>query len=127
MTTDITNHRLLVVEDDGLIRLELVDTLEEMGYAVIDAANADEALRVLEGNEDISAVLTDIDMPGSVNGLGLANIVYERWPPLKVVVISGRYSPSDGMMPPGAKFVTKPVSERMIEQALTEVGISLSA
>lgn len=124
--THSTHHRLLVVEDDGLIRLELVDTLEEMGYAVVDAANADEALRVLEGNADISAVLTDIDMPGSMNGLGLANVVHKRWPPLKVVVISGRYSPSDGMMPPGAKFVTKPVSERTIEQALTEIGISLS-
>lgn len=124
--THSTHHRLLVVEDDGLIRIELVDTLEEMGYAVVDAANADEALRVLEGNADISAVLTDIDMPGSMNGLGLANIVHKRWPPLKVVVISGRYSPSDGMMPPGAKFVTKPVSERTIEQALTEIGISLS-
>jgi len=118
------HHRILVVEDDGLIRLDLIDTLEDMGFHVLDAANADEAIRVLEGNADIAAVLTDIDMPGSINGLGLANLVHERWPPLKVVVISGRYNPSEGVMPPGAKFVTKPVSERSIQHVLHEVGIS---
>ncbi len=123
--TSAFNPCLLVVEDDGLIRLDLVDTLMDMGYRVVDAANADEAIRVLEQTDGISAVLTDIDMPGSINGLGLANVIHQRWPPMKVVVISGRYNPSDGILPPGAKFLSKPVSERLISRTLEEIGVAI--
>jgi len=123
--TSAFNPCLLVVEDDGLIRLDLVDTLMDMGYRVVDAANADEAIRVLEQTDGISAVLTDIDMPGSINGLGLANVIHQRWPPMKVVVISGRYNPSDGILPPGAKFLSKPVSESLISRTLEEIGVAI--
>jgi DNA-binding NtrC family response regulator len=122
--TDAFNACLLVVEDDGLIRLDLVDTLEEMGFRVLDAANADEALKVLEATNDVVAVLTDIDMPGSIDGIGLARAVQERWPPMKVIVISGRYDPEAGVLPPGAKFITKPVTETIMRQTLRDIGIA---
>jgi DNA-binding NtrC family response regulator len=115
---------LLVVEDDGLIRLDLVDTLEDMGFRVLNAKNADEALEVLEATDEVVAVLTDIDMPGSINGIGLAKAVHERWPPLKVIVVSGRYDPAAGVLPPGAKFLTKPVTETVINQILREIGVA---
>jgi CheY-like chemotaxis protein len=115
--------RLLVVEDDGLIRMDLVDMLSDRGYSVEEATTADEALVVLEADLEFAAVLTDIDMPGSINGLGLANIAHERWPTMKILVISGRYSPSAGVLPPGAKFLSKPIAEHVIEQTLGELGL----
>lgn len=115
---------LLVVEDDGLIRLDLIYTLEDLGYRTLEASSADEAIAILTSTDDISAVLTDIDMPGSMDGIGLAHAVHERWSPLKVVVISGRYTPMDGVLPPEAKFITKPISERMIARTLQDIGIS---
>lgn len=115
---------LLVVEDDGLIRLDLVDTLEDLGFRVVEASNADDALKLIETTAGIAAVLTDIDMPGSMDGVGLANLVHDRWPPLKLVVISGRYNPSVGVLPPGARFLTKPISDVMIGTTLKEIGVA---
>ncbi|KQO75636.1 response regulator [Rhizobium sp. Leaf262] len=115
--------RLLIVEDDGLIRLDLVDMVSDLGFTVQEASTADEAVEVLETEEPIQAILTDIDMPGSINGLGLANVAHRRWPDIRVVVISGRYNPAEGVLPPGAIFLTKPVSPDLIEKALADVGL----
>ncbi|MDO9414671.1 response regulator [Pararhizobium sp.] len=114
---------LLVVEDDGLIRLDLVYTLEDMGYGVLEAANADEAIKTLEKSPNIVAVLTDIDMPGPINGLTLAKIVHDDWAHCKVLVISGRYHPSEHVLPPGARFLTKPISDTLLGRVLAEAGI----
>lgn len=115
--------RLLIVEDDGLIRLDLVDMVSDLGFTVQEASTADEAVEVLETEEPIQAILTDIDMPGSINGLGLANVAHRRWPDIRVVVISGRYNPAEGVLPPGAIFLTKPVSPDLIEKALADVDL----
>ena len=115
---------LLIVEDDGLIRLDLVDMVTDLGFSTLEASTADQALQMLEANAStIHAILTDIDMPGSINGLGLANVAHRRWPDMKVVVISGRYSPAEGVLPPGAVFLTKPVSPEHIEKALSDIGL----
>ena len=115
---------LLIVEDDGLIRLDLVDMVTDLGFSTLEASTADQALQMLESNAStIHAILTDIDMPGSINGLGLANVAHRRWPDMKVVVISGRYSPAEGVLPPGAVFLTKPVSPEHIEKALLDIGL----
>ncbi|TDK31237.1 response regulator [Rhizobium deserti] len=116
--------RLLVVEDDGLIRLDLVDMLSDQGYVVDEASTADEALLVLGETGGFEAVLTDIDMPGTMSGLGLANLAFERWPSMKIVVISGRYNPAAGVLPPGARFLAKPLSEPLLQRTLTEVGVA---
>ena len=73
--------KILVVDDEPLIRLGLVSMVEEAGFAVLEAANADEAIRVIERTSDVALVITDVDMPGSMDGVRLAHFVRERWPP----------------------------------------------
>lgn len=114
---------LLIVEDDGLIRLDLVDMVTDLGFSTLEAPTADRALQMLEASTPIHAILTDIDMPGSINGLGLANVAHRRWPDIKVIVISGRYNPAEGVLPPGAVFLTKPVSPEHLEKALSDIGL----
>lgn len=119
----MTSTRLLVVEDDGLIRMDIVDMLLDAGYQVFEAANADQALDVLEQEPAICALLTDIDMPGSINGIRLAHRVKEQRPHCKIVVISGRYSPSQGILPDEAVYLSKPISGDELENALFQMNI----
>jgi CheY-like chemotaxis protein len=87
---------VLLVEDEALVRMLGVDVLEEAGYRVIEAANADVALKVLEADPDAIAILvTDVHMPGSMDGEGLARIVDQRWPWIRVIITSGQARLSD--------------------------------
>ena len=101
---------VLVVEDDWLLRLVAVEILEEAGFVALDAANADEAIVMLERREDIAAIITDVDMPGTMNGLKLAHAVRRRWPPIKIIVVSGKAHVSDAELPSDARFLSKPYS-----------------
>ena len=101
---------VLVVEDDWLLRLIAVEILEEAGFVALEAANADEAIVMLEQRMDIEAVLTDVDMPGTMNGLKLAHAVRHRWPPIKIIIVSGKTHLSDADLPSGARFLAKPYS-----------------
>ena len=80
---------ILVVEDEGLVRMAAADDLVEAGFKVIEAANADQAIQMLEAHPEITILFTDIDMPGSMDGPKLAAAVRDRWPPLKIIVTSG--------------------------------------
>jgi CheY-like chemotaxis protein len=99
---------VLIVEDQALVRAGAVDLVEEAGFEAIEAANADEAIRILESRSDIRVVFTDIDMPGSMDGLKLAHAVRNRWPPIKLVVTSGQSLRADKDLPKGGRFVGKP-------------------
>lgn len=112
---------VLVVEDDGLIRLDLADTLSDAGYDVLEAANADQAMAILQRRNDIKMLLTDIDMPGSMNGIQLAAVTAMWWPDCAIVVISGRYTPVKGVLPSGARFIAKPVSEKLLHSVLSQI------
>ena len=92
----------LVVEDDALVRFDLAQTLEAEGYKTFEAAGAAEAITILKANPEISVVFTDIQMPGTMDGLALSRYVRERWPPTIIVVSSGRCSPTKGEMASGA-------------------------
>ena len=93
---------VLVVEDDTLVRLFTSDFLDEAGFKVFEAVNADEALTVLSARPDVQAVLTDIEMSGSMNGIALAKVVRERWPGVRIVLNSGRSNPGpDDHLPDG--------------------------
>ncbi len=111
--------KILVVEDEPLIRLGLASTIEDAGYEVIEAANADQAIAALERAADVRLVLTDVDMPGSMDGIRLAQYVSKRWPPIRLVVISGKVGVTPGQLPEGARFISKPYQEpallRMVE------------
>src|ERR1700709_1382833 len=97
---------VLIVEDDSLINLMATDELKRAGYEVISAFNADEAIAILECRGDIRLIFTDIDMPGSMDGLKLAAAGRQRWPPVRIVITGGMWPPSE--LPEGAVFIPKP-------------------
>jgi CheY-like chemotaxis protein len=99
---------VLVVEDEDLVRRMAVDTLEDEGFTLVEAATADEALALLEVRDDIAILFTDIEMPGSMNGLELASQVAVRWPHIRLVLTSGRVRLSNQAVPDHGKFVAKP-------------------
>src|ERR1700677_4926518 len=99
---------VLIVEDEFLLRANAVDFFEGAGFIVYDASNADEAIALLELHDDIRVVFTDINMPGSMDGLKLAHYVRGRWPPVKLILTSGLARPKDTDLPAGSGFFGKP-------------------
>lgn len=105
---------VLLVEDEPLIRLFIAELLEEAGFRVIEAANAAEALILLEAGLNVDVLLTDVDMPIGCNGFELAKKVHESWPKAEILIMSGRQWPADGDLPPGAAFLAKPCPNEAI-------------
>src|ERR1700720_1217175 len=106
-------HRLvLIVEDEALVRMTAVDMIEEAGFEILEAANADEAILLLEARRDITVLFTDIEMPGSMDGLQLAQAVRGRWPPIKIIATSGRCVVRDGDLPSGGLFLANLTARR---------------
>ena len=97
---------VLIVEDEFLIRDMLREELEDAGYQVVLASDADHAIRLLEARQDIHLVFTDINMPGSMDGLKLATFVNDRWPPVHIIVTTGRAKPLS--LPANVLFIPKP-------------------
>jgi two-component system, response regulator PdtaR len=110
MTSEIPRSRpaILVVEDDALLRMHAVAIVEDAGFDAIEAANADEAIAVLEQRDDITLLFTDIQMPGSMDGLKLAHAVRNRWPPIKIIVVSGQMQVTQNDLPENSRFFGKP-------------------
>jgi CheY-like chemotaxis protein len=111
----------LVVEDDALVRFDLAQTLEAEGYKTFEAADAAEAIAILETKPEIRVVFTDIQIPGTMDGLELARYVRLRWPPTIIVVCSGRCSPTKGEMASGALFVAKPYVPEVLTKVLYDI------
>jgi two-component system, response regulator PdtaR len=109
---------VLVVEDEFLIRMQTVALIEQAGYTVLEACNADEAIAVLEMREDIRVVVTDIEMPGSMDGVKLARAIRDRWPPVELIVTSGRHRVAANELPPRAKFMPKPYAPDVLVRAI---------
>ena len=99
---------VLVVEDEPITRMDVVGQLEEDGFKVFEAPNADRAIKILEANPAIRILFTDVDMPGSMDGLKLAAAVRDRWPPIKIVVASGLRKISIDTLPDDSRFFSKP-------------------
>ena len=100
---------VLLAEDEALVRMMAADVLrEDGGFKVVEVVNADEALTVLEATADIRALVTDVEMPGSLNGFTLARVVKQAWPHISIVVTSGRMAPGPKELPLGALFIPKP-------------------
>lgn len=117
----LARHVILIVEDEVLIRMNTADLVHDLGFDSIEAANADQAIAFLEDAPEIAVVFTDIQMPGSLDGLRLAAVVRERWPPVKLLITSGQVNPSAGELPLGAKFISKPYHPRQLETALRDL------
>ncbi|SCY92608.1 response regulator [Microvirga guangxiensis] len=100
---------VLLVEDEALVRMTAADVLrEDGGFKVVEVVNADEALTVLEATADVRALVTDVEMPGSLDGFTLARVVKQAWPHIGIVVTSGRMAPEPKVLPSGAMFIPKP-------------------
>jgi CheY-like chemotaxis protein len=112
-------HTVLVVDDEPLLRFELVDMLEEKGFTVLDASDADEAIECMAAHPEIGAVLTDIEMPGSMDGIKLVHYIRNRWPPTALFVISARKPSDDQVLPEHTGFYGKPLDSRRLLRDLS--------
>jgi CheY-like chemotaxis protein len=112
---------VLIVEDDFLLRMDAADMIKAAGFEVIEAGNADQAIEVLEARPDITVVFTDIQMPGSMDGLKLAQAVRGRWPPIKIIATSGRLHVDEVDLPEGGRFLPKPYSHAQVTRVLREL------
>jgi two-component system, response regulator PdtaR len=108
MTAKRSQPVVLVVEDDYLIRMSAAQTVADAGFGVVEAGNADEAIAILEARTDVRVMFSDIDMPGSMDGLKLAKAVRGRWPPIEVILTSGKYHPEEDGLPARGHFIPKP-------------------
>ncbi|MGH6745355.1 response regulator receiver domain-containing protein [Novosphingobium sp. PhB55] len=113
--------KVLLVEDEALIRVIGTDALEEAGYDVLEAGSADEALEILEAYSEVLVLFTDIRMPGSLNGLELARIVHERWPKMKLLLTSGDTWPSENEIPDDGRFLPKPYRVETLRREIDEM------
>jgi CheY-like chemotaxis protein len=122
--SDLTAKRpvVLIVEDDFLIRMNAAEMIAQAGFDVVEAASADEAILVLEERFDITVVFTDIQMPGSMDGLKLAAAIRGRWPPIKIVATSGLANVRQDDLPEGGRFLPKPYSPEQIVRTLRELA-----
>jgi len=112
---------VLLVEDNPLLRFFASDLLDDAGFEVIETGSADEALMWLDVRDDVRAIVTDIHMPGPLNGLELAHLVHRRWPGILVLVVSGVARPNAAELPEGGRFVAKPYGESTILHHLREM------
>jgi len=117
MADNSVETTVLIVEDEVFIRMIGVDMLEDSGFRVLEAKNADEALEILKNGADVEVLFTDIRMPGKMDGLELAEFVHARWPEIKLLITSGHCRLSDDEVPDGGRFVAKPYKlETVVEQ-----------
>jgi CheY-like chemotaxis protein len=116
---------VLLVEDEQLLRMDAVEMIRSAGFDVVEAENADDAIEILEVRRDISVVFTDIQMPGSMDGLKLARAVRGRWPPIKIVATSGLVDVGEKDLPEGGRFLAKPYrSEQLADMVRELIGAS---
>lgn len=112
---------VLVVEDEYQIRIDTASSLETEGFVVFEAENAAEAIHCLELHNEIRLIFTDVNMPGSMDGLALAHYVRGRWPPVKIIVTSGYARLRDDDLPKGALFVEKPYYSKNIANKMSQL------
>jgi two-component sensor histidine kinase len=113
--------KVLVVEDEMMLRMRAVDIVEDAGFIPIEAVNADEALAILESRSDIDLLFTDIQMPGSMDGLKLAHAVHERWPSIKIILVSGKLTPTEAEKPIHSRFFGKPLEVKQMILEMQEM------
>lgn len=112
---------VLIVEDSTIIRMGAVDLVLSAGYEALEACDADEAIRILEQRTDIDIVFTDIDMPGTMDGLKLSHYIRKRWPPVKLIVASGADVLEESSLPAGSRFFSKPYDDLSITREMARL------
>jgi two-component sensor histidine kinase/DNA-binding response OmpR family regulator len=126
---------VLVVEDEFMLRMRAVDIVQDAGFVAVEAIGADEAIAILEARDDISMLFTDIQMPGSMDGLKLAHVTHTRWPHIKIILVSAQIAITDADKPEDSRFFPKPLEiqqmilelQEMIDEIAQNLPPSLSA
>lgn len=113
---------VLVVEDEPLLRMMAVDLVEDAGFEAVEAANAVDAVDILERRTDIRVVFTDVDMPRGMDGLRLAVLIRDRWPPIEIIVTSGKVAPGMDRLPDRAVFFAKPYRTDQVTDTLRRLA-----
>ena len=114
---------ILIVEDEMMLRMRAVDMVEDAGYTPVEAVDADGAVAILESRSDIALMVTDIQMPGSMDGLRLAHAVHKRWPPIKIILVSGQLKLANIDIPADSRFFGKPLeAKKMIAEMQSMIG-----
>ena len=112
---------VLVVEDQTIILLSALDLVSRAGFEAVGAKSADQAIRILEARPDIRLVFTDVEMPGTMDGLKLAHYVRDRWPPIHLIVVSGKAIMEESRLPANTRFFSKPYNDNSIVEELTKL------
>jgi DNA-binding NtrC family response regulator len=110
---------VLIVQREGVVALELAARLADMGLTVLQAADADEAVALLDDHSEIKLLVTDVRMAGSVDGIRLAHHVRERWPPVKIIITSGMMGTAASDLPPGTIILPKPYGPEAVANAVS--------
>lgn len=118
---------VLVVEDSPLILMSALDLVTAAGFEAVGAQNSDEAISILEARTDIRLVFTDIEMPGTMDGVKLARYIRDRWPPIHLIVASGRSILEESQLPAGSRFFAKPYDENLIVEEMTRMLAAIEA
>jgi len=128
MKQDTAIRTILMVEDEPLVRFVGVLALSEAGYKVLEAANAEQALRVLDSGAAIDLLFTDVEMPGALDGKGLARCVHDQWPDIRIAITSGCGDHAKDARRLGGFFIAKPyAAEKLVELVQTERSTSIAA
>jgi CheY-like chemotaxis protein len=126
MTGVMTNKPapvILIVEDDPLLRMLAVEFVNAAGFETLEACDADQAIAILESSSRITVLFTDINMPGSMDGLELASVVSSRWPAMEILIASGHVRLRQADLPPNGRFLGKPyLAPAMIAELHSLVG-----
>ena len=117
---------ILVVEDNPIVRMSAMHFVADAGFEALEARNADEAIGILEARADIHLVFTDVEMPGAIDGLKLAHYIRDRWPPVRLIVASGKVILEDSHLPLGARFFPKPYDEGTLVAAMSDLLVGAS-
>lgn len=116
---------VLVVEVEILVRMDMAMSIEDSGFIVFEASNADEAIEILNAHAEIRLMFTDVDMPGSMDGLKLAAAVRDRWPPVKIILTSGHRQLSNDLLPVEGRFFSKPYDAAKVIDSIREMVASV--
>jgi CheY-like chemotaxis protein len=112
---------ILIVEDEALVRALGVGIFADAGFRVIEAMNSDEALELLEADSEVQLLFTDVNMPGTIDGLALARQVRDRWPHIGIIVVSGQVTPKPQELPAGCRFHRKPYDPNTVVRHAREL------
>jgi DNA-binding NtrC family response regulator len=112
---------ILVVDDNPLIRMGAVDNFVTAGFEAVEAKNSNDAIRILEARSDIHVVFADVETSGLMDGLKLAHYIRGRWPPVKLILVSGKIMLDESRLPTEARFFAKPYDDDMILEAMNSM------